>query len=189
MTMSDSRDERSLHLVGDSGVRGDQAGEAGPQELDREGRGGEAESQGLDRESRDVRSGRPQSDRDARVAGEGAPERSGESVEASNPEKLSREKLEELVVDALRTVYDPEIPVNIYDLGLIYDLQVDDSGVVRIKMTLTTPMCPIAEAMPGMVEHAVRFVHGVTACEIDLVWDPPWTPDMMTEAARLQLNI
>ncbi|RMD86307.1 MAG: SUF system Fe-S cluster assembly protein [Candidatus Dadabacteria bacterium] len=110
-------------------------------------------------------------------------------VEATAPEKLSREKLEELVIDALRTVYDPEIPVNIYDLGLIYDLQVEESGFVRIKMTLTTPMCPIAEAMPGMVEHAVRLVHGVTGCDIQLVWDPPWTPDMMTEAARLQLNI
>jgi len=118
-------------------------------------------------------------------------DRSGEATtaEASRPEKLSREKLEQLVVDALRSVYDPEIPVNIYDLGLIYDLTVTEEGAVAVLMTLTTPACPIAEQMPGMVEHAVRFVHGVTACDIQLVWDPPWTPDMMTEAARLQLNI
>jgi FeS assembly SUF system protein len=104
-------------------------------------------------------------------------------------EPLTREKLEELVVDALRTVYDPEIPVNIYDLGLIYDLRVGDDNKVAVKMTLTTPACPIAGQMPGMVEQAVRHVDNVTDCEVDLVWDPPWNPDMMTEAARLQLNI
>ncbi|RMF23826.1 MAG: SUF system Fe-S cluster assembly protein [Deltaproteobacteria bacterium] len=140
-------------------------------------------------EGKDERSLHVVGDGTEREDQERRPAQSAGGVEASRPEKLSREKLEELVVDALRTVYDPEIPVNIYDLGLIYDLRVDESGAVSIKMTLTTPMCPIAEAMPGMVEHAVRFVHGVTSCDIDLVWDPPWTPDMMTEAARLQLNI
>ena len=103
--------------------------------------------------------------------------------------KLTPEKLEEMVVDALRTVYDPEIPVNIYDLGLVYDLRVDEGGKVAIKMTLTTPMCPVAGSMPGMVERAVRCIHAVSDCAIDLIWDPPWTPDMMTEAARLQLNM
>jgi FeS assembly SUF system protein len=104
-------------------------------------------------------------------------------------EAVSREKLEELVVDALRTVYDPEIPINIYDLGLIYDLRIDDDNKVTVQMTLTTPACPIAGQMPGMVEQAVRHVDPVTECEVDLVWEPAWNPDMMTEAARLQLNI
>ena len=102
---------------------------------------------------------------------------------------ISSEKLEEMIVDAIRTVYDPEIPVNVYDLGLIYDLRVTEGGHVAVKMTLTTPHCPVAGSMPGMVEQAVRHVHAVKECEIDLVWDPPWNPDMMTEAARLQLNI
>ena len=110
-------------------------------------------------------------------------------TETTATEKLSPDKLEEMIVDALRTVYDPEIPVNIYDLGLIYDLRVDEVGKVGIKMTLTTPACPVAGTMPGMIEQAVRHVHAVTDCEIDLVWDPPWNPDMMTEAARLQLNM
>jgi FeS assembly SUF system protein len=103
--------------------------------------------------------------------------------------EVSREKLEELVVDALRTVYDPEIPVNIYDLGLIYDLRIDEGNKVLVKMTLTTPACPVAGQMPSMVEKAVSHVDNVAECEVELVWDPAWNPDMMTEAARLQLNI
>ncbi|MEE8310771.1 MAG: SUF system Fe-S cluster assembly protein [Candidatus Binatia bacterium] len=94
-----------------------------------------------------------------------------------------------MIVDAIRTVYDPEIPVNVYDLGLIYDLRVEEAGRVSVKMTLTTPHCPVAGSMPGMIEQAVRMVHAVKDCDIELVWDPPWNPDMMTEAARLQLNI
>jgi len=108
---------------------------------------------------------------------------------AATDEKLTPEKLEEMVIDAMRTVYDPEIPVNIYDLGLIYDLRIDESNNVAVKMTLTTPMCPVAGQMPGMIEQAIRMVHAVNECEIDLIWEPPWNPDMMTEAARLQLNI
>jgi FeS assembly SUF system protein len=103
--------------------------------------------------------------------------------------EVTREKLEELVVDALRTVYDPEIPVNIYDLGLIYDLRIEEGNKVQVRMTLTTPACPVAGQMPAMVEQAVRHLDDVSECEVDLVWDPPWNPDMMTEAARLQLNI
>jgi FeS assembly SUF system protein len=117
---------------------------------------------------------------------------SAEPESADSPEvgqELSTEKLEEMIVDAIRTVYDPEIPVNIYDLGLIYDLRVEGGGRVSVKMTLTTPHCPVAGSMPGMVEQAVRMVHAVKDCDIELVWDPPWNPDMMTEAARLQLNI
>jgi len=109
--------------------------------------------------------------------------------QGSEDAPLSRERVEEMVMDAIRTVYDPEIPVNIYDLGLIYDLRVEEGNKVVVKMTLTTPACPIAGSMPGMVEQAVRLIDAVTECEVELVWDPPWNPDMMTEAARLQLNI
>jgi FeS assembly SUF system protein len=103
--------------------------------------------------------------------------------------QASSASLEDKVVGAIRCVYDPEIPVNIYDLGLIYDLRIAEGGKVAIKMTLTAPGCPVAGSMPGMVEHAVRSVEGVTECAVDLVWDPPWSPELMSEAARLQLNI
>lgn len=109
--------------------------------------------------------------------------------EGTAPAERSPQSMEEMVVDAIRTVYDPEIPVNIYDLGLIYDLRVEEGNKIVVKMTLTTPACPIAGSMPGMVEQAVRMLDSVSECEVELVWDPPWNPDMMTEAARLQLNI
>ncbi len=99
------------------------------------------------------------------------------------------EEVKDKIVETLKTVFDPEIPVNIYELGLIYTLEVDDSGVVAIKMTLTSPMCPVAGTLPPEVETKVRQVAGVTACKVDLVWDPPWDPSKMTEAARLQLNM
>ncbi len=96
--------------------------------------------------------------------------------------------LEAQVIEVLRTIYDPEIPVNIYELGLIYELQVSPGGAVKIKMTLTAPACPVADAMPGQVESAVKGVFGVTDAQVELVWDPPWTPNKMTEAAKLQLG-
>ncbi len=97
--------------------------------------------------------------------------------------------LEERVIAALKTVYDPEIPVNIYELGLIYDLHIDQDNKVFITMTLTTPGCPVAGSMPGMVEQAVRNVEGVSDVEVELVWDPPWTIDRMSEEARLTLGM
>jgi FeS assembly SUF system protein len=97
--------------------------------------------------------------------------------------------LEEQVVAALRNVYDPEIPVNIYDLGLIYALDVDAAGVVNIAMTLTAPGCPVAQTFPGTVECAVKCVPGVSDAHVELVWDPPWTKERMTEAAQLQLGL
>ncbi|MFQ5935828.1 MAG: SUF system Fe-S cluster assembly protein [Acidiferrobacterales bacterium] len=97
--------------------------------------------------------------------------------------------LEEQVIDALRNVYDPEIPVNIYDLGLIYELDIDTGGVVKVQMTLTAPGCPVAQTFPGTVECAVKCVPGVSDAHVELVWDPPWTKDRMTEAARLQLGL
>src|SRR3954471_4049301 len=106
------------------------------------------------------------------------------TVPPSDPDS----SLEERVVRALRTVYDPEIPVDIYELGLIYDLKVDPAGAVSIRMTLTSPGCPVAGSLPGEVEAKVKAVPGVTSAKVDLVWDPPWDQDRMSEAARLQLG-
>ena len=92
------------------------------------------------------------------------------------------------IVDAISSVYDPEIPVNIYELGLIYGVEVTAEGDVDVAMTLTSPMCPVAESLPGEVEMRIRDVDGVNDVEIDLVWDPPWHPDMMSEAAKLELG-
>ena len=93
------------------------------------------------------------------------------------------------IVEALKTVYDPEIPVNIYDIGLIYEVDVSDDGKARIEMTLTSPMCPVAGSLPPDIEARVRAVPGVTKAKVEVIWDPPWGPDKMTEAAKLQLNM
>lgn len=93
------------------------------------------------------------------------------------------------VEDMLRTVYDPEIPVNIYELGLVYDLDVSGDGVVTVKMTLTAPNCPAADAIPGEVEMKLRSVEGVRDAKVELVWDPPWDKLRMSEAARLALGL
>lgn len=97
--------------------------------------------------------------------------------------------LEAQVIEAIQTCYDPEIPVNIYELGLIYDVQVDPSGAVAIRMTLTSPSCPSAEQLPVEVEEKVRAIPGVTSAKVDVVFDPPWEPSRMSEAARLQLGM
>ena len=94
------------------------------------------------------------------------------------------------VIDALRTVYDPEIPVNIYDLGLVYGLDIDDeTGHVVIRMTLTAPGCPVAQTFPSIVEESVLDAAGVNSVEVELVWDPPWTKSRMSDAARLELGM
>ena len=93
------------------------------------------------------------------------------------------------VISVLRTVYDPEVPVNIFDMGLIYEVEVEDDLSVYVKMTLTSPMCPVAETLPPEVEVKARGVAGVTDVRLDLVWDPPWHPEMMFEAVRLELNM
>jgi FeS assembly SUF system protein len=95
----------------------------------------------------------------------------------------------EAVIEALRTVYDPEIPVNIYELGLIYDLRLPGQGAVEIDMTLTAPGCPVAEDMPDMVKEAVEIVPGVRSVKVELVWDPPWDPSRMSEIARLETGM
>ena len=96
--------------------------------------------------------------------------------------------LEDRIVQMMKTIYDPEIPVNIYDLGLIYNVEINDSHV-HVTMTLTTPHCPVAESMPGEVELRVGSVPGVGDCEVHLVWDPPWSPDSMSDEARLELGM
>jgi FeS assembly SUF system protein len=93
------------------------------------------------------------------------------------------------IIEALRDVYDPEIPVNIYDIGLVYEINVGESGEVGIVMTLTSPMCPVAEWMPQDVEAKVSAVEGVSSVTVEVVWDPPWDPEMMSEAARLELGM
>ncbi|GGD60474.1 SUF system Fe-S cluster assembly protein [Croceicoccus mobilis] len=97
--------------------------------------------------------------------------------------------LYESVITALKEIYDPEIPVNIYDLGLIYGVDIDDSGHANVTMTLTTPHCPVAESMPGEVELRVGAVPGVGDAEVNLVWDPPWDPGKMSDEAKLELGM
>jgi FeS assembly SUF system protein len=106
---------------------------------------------------------------------------------------LSAEKslqdLEDDVVAILKTVYDPEIPVDIYELGLVYNVDVREDRSVEVRMTLTTPMCPVAEILPAEVESKIASVEGVASAAIDLVWEPPWNPGMMSEAAKLELGM
>ncbi len=97
--------------------------------------------------------------------------------------------LHDAIVDALKEIYDPEIPVNIYDLGLIYNVEVGDDAHVAVTMTLTTPHCPVAESMPGEVEMRVGAVPGTGIVDVNLVWDPPWSPANMTDEARLELGM
>ena len=99
------------------------------------------------------------------------------------------EALGEQIVEQLKTVYDPEIPVNIYELGLVYKIDVEDDNTVLIDMTLTSPHCPVAETLPPEVEQKVQQIEGVKRCEVHIVWDPPWTPSMMTEEAQLEMGL
>ena len=97
--------------------------------------------------------------------------------------------LKEKVIDEIKKIYDPEIPVNIYELGLIYKVEVLDNKKIDIDMTLTTPNCPVAESLPKMVKDNIMNVEGVTHVDLKLVWDPPWSKDKMSEAAKLELNL
>nr|WP_264185371.1 SUF system Fe-S cluster assembly protein [Roseicella aerolata] len=96
---------------------------------------------------------------------------------------------EDAIVTMLKTVFDPEIPVDIYELGLIYAVEIGDDGKVKVEMTLTTPSCPSAQELPSQVEEAVRMVPGVSDVEVEVVWDPPWDQGRMSEDARLALNM
>ena len=95
----------------------------------------------------------------------------------------------ELIIEELRKCYDPELPVNIYELGLIYDIQVENENSAKIKMTLTSPNCPVAESLPKEVKEGAMQVEGIEEVDLELVWDPPWTKDTMSEAAKLELNL
>ena len=97
--------------------------------------------------------------------------------------------LKEKIIEEIKKIYDPEIPVNIYDLGLIYDIKVEDKNTAKIKMTLTSPNCPVAESLPKEVKDGIMQVEGIDNVDLDLVWDPPWDKDRMSEAAKLELNL
>ena len=97
--------------------------------------------------------------------------------------------LKEKIIKEIKKIYDPEIPVNIYELGLIYDININENKEVNIKMTLTTPNCPVAESLPKEVKDSVNGIEGVEKVDFDLVWDPPWDKSMMSEAAKLELNL
>ena len=111
--------------------------------------------------------------------------RAGEGAPLSDQD---RGALRRAIVSSLKTVYDPEIPVDIWELGLIYELDIDDEGNVKVEMTLTSPACPVAGSLPPEVEANVRVVPGVGDVQVDLVWEPPWSMDRMSEAAKLQLG-
>jgi FeS assembly SUF system protein len=112
------------------------------------------------------------------------------SAEVQTPaDSATPEQIRERVIAALRTVYDPEIPVNIFELGLVYDVAIAEGGEAHIRMTLTTPMCPVAEELPIEVESKARSVDGVKSARVDLVWDPPWSMEMMSDAAKLELGM
>jgi FeS assembly SUF system protein len=110
-------------------------------------------------------------------------------MEESPADKLRAQATESEVIEVLKTVRDPELPVNIYEMGLIYAVEVNPENVVTIRMTLTTPMCPVADILPREVEAKVKAIHGVKDAKVDLVWDPPWTPERMSEAARLEAGL
>ena len=97
--------------------------------------------------------------------------------------------LKNAIIGALKGIYDPEIPVNIYDLGLIYNIFIDPQGLIKIEMTLTSPGCPVAQTFPGIVENVINNVVGVSETQVELVWDPPWSTENMSEAAKLQLGM
>lgn len=102
---------------------------------------------------------------------------------------MTKSEIEKKVHETLSEIYDPEIPVNIRELGLIYEVRVDEDLSVYIRMTMTAPNCPVAESLPVEVKDKIRAIAGVKAAEVEITWDPPWTPDRMTEAAKLQLGM
>ena len=98
-------------------------------------------------------------------------------------------ELKEKIIEEIKKIYDPEIPLNIYDLGLIYDVKVENKNTAKVKMTLTSPNCPVAESLPKEVKDGIMQVEGIENVDLKLVWDPPWNQTMMTEAAKLELNL
>lgn len=111
----------------------------------------------------------------------------GSMVNNADPEKFCPLTL--AIVNELKTIFDPEIPVNIYDLGLIYEVNIKEGGFIDIKMTLTTPACPVAQTFPATIEEQIQGIEGVESVVVEVVWDPPWTPDAMSDEARLQMHM
>jgi FeS assembly SUF system protein len=107
---------------------------------------------------------------------------------AANATPVPVEELREKVIETLTTCYDPEIPVNIYELGLVYDIDITPAGAVEVRMTLTSPACPVAGSLPPEVEQKLRAIPGVSSARVEIVWEPPWTMERMSEAARVQLG-
>jgi FeS assembly SUF system protein len=103
-------------------------------------------------------------------------------------ETIDKNKIEQKVIEELKTIYDPEIPVNIFDLGMIYEINVDDDGIVYVKMTLTAPNCPVAETLPMQVKERIMALPSLRGVSLELVWDPPWNIDMMSDEAKLLLG-
>jgi FeS assembly SUF system protein len=124
---------------------------------------------------------------DSKIEAKTAETTAAEIPSAIPPQEMAR--LTDEIVGALKTVYDPEIPADIYELGLIYKVDIDDERMVNIEMTLTTPNCPSAEELPGQVENAVASVSGVREAKVNIVWDPPWDPSRMSDEARTVLNM
>jgi FeS assembly SUF system protein len=119
-------------------------------------------------------------------------ERAADFLSADSADKARQREVDTLgerIIDVLRTVYDPEIPVNIFELGLIYKVDIGDDNHVQIEMTLTSPACPVAGTLPGEVETKVSDIEGIIGATVELVWDPPWNPSMMTEEAQLELGM
>lgn len=129
---------------------------------------------------------RDEQDKDVKQGATDAIDLSGDG---GNKDLSPAMQVRDRIIAVLKTVYDPEIPVDIYELGLVYGVDVSDDGEVHVTMTLTTPMCPVAETLPPEVEEKVRNVIGVKDVVLDLVWDPAWSIDMMSDAARLELNL
>ena len=111
------------------------------------------------------------------------------SEETPQQTKLSKQELEEKIIQMLKTCYDPEIPVDIFELGLIYEIKIDDDSNVNIKMTLTSPACPVAGSLPGEVEVKIKSIPEVKSINIELVWNPPWDRDMMSDIAKIELGM
>lgn len=129
------------------------------------------------------------SDEQAMDGGSDAADAIGAGGDGGNKNLSPAMQIRDRIIAVLKTVYDPEIPVDIYELGLVYGVDVNDGGEVHVTMTLTSPMCPVAESLPPEVEEKVRGVIGVKEVALDLVWDPPWSMDMMSDSARLELNL
>ncbi|OGR81313.1 MAG: SUF system Fe-S cluster assembly protein [Elusimicrobia bacterium RIFCSPLOWO2_02_FULL_39_32] len=111
------------------------------------------------------------------------------SNQGTEPLQLNKNDLESKIIEMLKSCYDPEIPVDIYQLGLIYKIQTDPEGKVNIEMTLTSPQCPVAGSLPPEVERKIKTIEGVSEVKVEVVWDPPWEPSKMTDAAKLQLGM